>query len=103
MSDEKTPDKVVVVGSDPVQEKIIKQVVKKSLTAEGDLTVEKTESRQVDLGGTETKIEEESEEPKETPLPEIGDKFMLNCHEYKVVYINTGQKRFSCIPCKGVY
>lgn len=99
MSDEKIPEKVVV-GSDPIQEEMIKKEIKKSLTAEGDLSVKKAESRQIDLGGTKTK---EPEESKETPLPEIGSKFMLNYHEYKVVYINEGQKRFSCVPCKGVY
>ncbi len=101
MSDEKTPEeKVVVVGEDLVQKKIIEEAVKKSLSAEGDLSVEKTKSRQVDLGGTKPK---EPEKPKETPLPEIGAKFMLYGHEYIVVYINEGKRRFSCIPCQGVY
>jgi hypothetical protein len=47
--------------------------------------------------------EEAKKEPKEVPLPDIGDTFMLKGHEYRVVYINEGQRRFSCIPMKGVY
>lgn len=39
----------------------------------------------------------------DTPLPKMGAKFMLDGHEYKVIYINEGKHRFSCEPCKGVY
>lgn len=61
------------------------------MVATGDLTVEKNDE-QVD-----------EKELKMIPLPAIGTKFMVDGHEYKVVYINEGKGRFSCERCKGVY
>jgi len=91
-----------------VPEEVVEQIKSSievpRLTGEGDLTVENSNS--VDLGSDAKKVEEpepEEKEKQETPLPSIGDKFMLNGHEYKVVYINEGKRRFSCVPCKGVY
>jgi hypothetical protein len=65
------------------------------LVAEGDLTVEAKEDKKVETKKELTK--------KDIPLPEIGTKFMVGGHEYKVIYINPGQHRFSCEPCKGLY
>ena len=68
------------------------------LVATGDLTVEGKEKIVAD---DEVKTKEVTK--KDIPLPEMGSKFMLNGHEYKVIYINSGQHRFTCEPCKGVY
>ncbi len=39
----------------------------------------------------------------EKVLPEVGTKFMVKGHTYKVTYVNKGQKRFSAEPCEGQY
>jgi hypothetical protein len=62
------------------------------LVAVGDLTVTNKENE-----------EEEIKSIKNVPLPNLGDKFMLFGNEYVVVYINAGQHRFSCDPCKSLY
>ena len=67
------------------------------MVAEGDLTV-KTKAEIADEKPAKKELSK-----KDIPLPEMGSKFMLNGHEYKVIYINAGQHRFSCEPCKGVY
>ena len=70
------------------------------MVATGDLTIANREKVVVDDDVPEVKKEITK---KDIPLPEIGTKFMFNGHEYKVIYINAGQHRFSCEPCKGVY
>lgn len=65
------------------------------LVAEGDLTVETKDDA--------TKAESKPFNKKDIPLPEMHEIFMHKGHEYKVVYINEGQHRFTCEPHKGVY
>jgi len=69
------------------------------LVATGELTVDKKEK--IDMEFVDKPLVRTVK--KSIPLPEIGAKFMLHGHEYKVTYINAGQQRFSCEPCKGVY
>lgn len=40
---------------------------------------------------------------KDIPIPEVGSVFMHKGNEYKIVYINEGQHRFTCEPYKGDY
>ena len=70
------------------------------LVATGDLTVDSKETIVID-DIPDKPVKKLNK--KDIPLPEMGAKFMLNGHEYKVIYINAGQHRFSCEPCKGVY
>lgn len=56
----------------------------------GDLTVEKiTEKKESDV--------------LNIPLLKVGDVFMKDGHEYKVCFVNVGQRRFTCKPYKGNY
>ncbi len=70
------------------------------LVATGDLTIENEEKVSIVDDIPEVKKEVNK---KDIPLPEMGEKFMFHGHEYKVIYINKGQHRFSCEPHKGVY
>ena len=79
-------DKILVVGDD--HNKIVE-----TLQQEGIMEDVQREDDKKELG---TKVED-------VPLPEVGNTFMLKGHEYRVVYINEGQRRFSCVPMKGVY
>lgn len=80
MVDDKTPRVLPPTGADPIA---------KALTGIGDLTVEKGEDSDIDISGG-------------VPTLPVGKKFMVEGHEYKVVYVNEGKKRFTCIPCKDV-
>ena len=71
------------------------------MVATGDLTVDNNEKLMV-VDDTVSK-EKKEKSKKDIPLPEMGTKFMFNGNEYKVIYINEGQHRFTCEPCKGVY
>jgi len=78
------------------------------MVAVGDLTVDKSDTMVIKNREEIAMVDDIDNKPKEVtkkdiPLPEIGEKFMLKGHEYKVIYINSGQHRFSCEPCKGVY
>jgi hypothetical protein len=64
------------------------------LVAEGDLTVE---------SNADSTNEPKPFNKKDIPLPRINEIFMHKGLEYKVVYINEGQHRFTCEPHKGVY
>ena len=59
------------------------------ITSVGDLTVNNNKSN--------NKTEENRNVKKEDyiKLPEIGTMFMLQGNEYKVTYVNKGQRRFS--------
>ena len=70
------------------------------LVATGDLTVEVSKEK---LQVVDDKPEDKPFNKKDIPLPELGTKFMVLGHEYKIVYINDGKHRFSCEPCKGIY
>ena len=62
------------------------------------------EKKQVFLESEKPKsIEEVISKKKKIQLPNIGEKFMLNGKEYKVIFINEGRNRFSCEPCEGLY
>ena len=101
---EENKDEGIVIAdeksSNPIE--VIKNSVEKvgvkmpDLVATGDLTVNE-EVVIVD----DKPVKEVNK--KDIPLPEMGTKFMFNGHEYKVIYINAGQHRFTCEPCKGVY
>jgi len=94
---EENEKKVLVVGSgmdkyNPIQEETVKAgIVMPDMVATGTLTVEKKDT-------TEKKFNK-----KNIPLPKLGEKFMLGGNEYKVIYINPGNHRFTCEPCKSVY
>jgi len=51
----------------------------------------------------EIEKKESEQKKKEIVLPEVGTKFMVNGNEYEVVYINEGRKRFTAVPCEGMY
>ena len=68
------------------------------LVATGDLSVEAKE----DIVVVDDEPVKEFNK-KDIPLPLIGKIFMFEGHEYKIVYINEGQHRFSCEPHKGDY
>jgi hypothetical protein len=80
MVDDETPKVQPPTGANPIA---------KALTGTGDLTVEQDEDSDIDLSGS-------------VPILPVGKKFMVEGHEYKVVYVNEGKKRFTCIPCKDV-
>ncbi len=107
MEDNKSVDPEVETNDKIDHLKPIKDVIGKAgikmpdLVATGDLTVESKD--EVVVVGSDTTKEVKETNKKDIPLPEIGSKFMLNGHEYKVIYINDGQHRFSCEPCKGIY
>lgn len=73
------------------------------MVATGDLTVENNKENVALVDDKPVKSVKKEVNKKDIPLPAMGAKFMFNGHEYKVVYINAGQHRFSCEPCKGVY
>ena len=91
----------------PIKDDVDKLGIKMpDLVATGDLTVEKKEEVVIvenDADTDKVKKSIKNLNKKDIPLPEMGAKFMLHGHEYKVVYINEGQHRFSCEPCKGIY
>ena len=62
--------------------------IAKALTATGDLTVEEAD--------------EDFDTSGKVPILPVGKKFMVEGHEYKVVYVNEGKRRFTCVPCKDV-
>lgn len=81
---------------DPVKKMVNKVGIEMpDLVAEGSLTVKTKDEPEEEVNKEVNK--------KDIPLPVMGGKFMLNGHEYKVIYINEGQHRFTCEPCKGVY
>lgn len=85
----------------PIKDAVEKVGIKMpEMVATGDLTVDNEEKVMVVEDVPETKKEVNK---KDIPLPDMGAKFMLNGHEYKVIYINDGQHRFTCEPCRGVY
>ena len=70
------------------------------LVANGDLTVENEKTIVID-DSTEKPVKKLNK--KDIPLPAMHDIFMHKGHEYKIVYINEGQHRFTCEPHKGDY
>ena len=65
-----------------------------AMTSTGDLTVEAGEKKNgVSLDAP--KEEEKVKKPQLSPLPEMGTVFKIGEFDYKVTYINAGQKRFS--------
>lgn len=72
------------------------------IVATGDLTVSNSKDEKQTITN-EKQTSKEKFDKKKIPLPEIGSKFMLNGNEYIVTYINPGNHRFTCEPCKGVY
>jgi hypothetical protein len=101
MTEDKESKDVLVVSDgmkkyNPIQEQLKKSgVTMPDLVAHGTLSVDTHEEVE--------KMKQEKFDKKKIPLPELGDKFMLNSHEYVVTYINPGQHRFTCEPCKGIY
>lgn len=73
-------------------------VVMPDLVATGDMTVISKEEAE-----EKRKLDSEPFDKKSIPLPKLGEKFMCNGNEYKVIYINPGYHRFTCEPCKNVY
>jgi len=110
LEENKNEDGVVVASgkTDPISS--VKKAVEAAgiempdLVATGDLTVENKEIIVVgsDKSTTPAKLNKKINK-KEIPLPAMGKIFMFEGHEYKVIYINKGQHRFSCEPHKGVY
>ena len=120
---EGTDQEVVEVTEDNIEQ--VKKTIKlPPAEATGSLTVEEREALEekpdvlVVGDGSEKAAEvleviaKESEEPVKVantdkkelpPLPKMGTKFMIEGHEYKVVWLNPGKNRFSAEPCKGVY
>lgn len=62
------------------------------MVATGDLSVNES-SKKIDKPFNKRSIK----------LPLVGSIFMHNGEEFKVVYINEGQHRFTCEPYKGDY
>ena len=88
---DETPD-VLVVGDDDNAKKIAEAVqgaLPNSNVVTGD--------HPIATASTQTKPEGP---PK---LPAVGTKFMVGGQEYEVVYINEGKRRFSSVPCTGMY
>ena len=67
----------------------------KSLKARGTLSVDKPLKG---ADGDGESVRAGTSKPEETPLPVLGRVFKIDGFEYKVHYINGGQKRFSAIP-----
>lgn len=63
--------------------------IAKVLTGTGTLTVNDSEDSDIDESG-------------KVPILPVGKKFMVEGHEYKVVYVNEGKRRSTIIPCKDV-
>jgi len=51
----------------------------------------------------EERVMKSNGKEEDAKLPEVGTKFMVNGQEYEVVYLNLGKKRFTSVPCVGVY
>jgi len=85
----------------------IKEVAEKmgieipELVATGDLTVENEKTIIIDDDVSTKPVKKVNK--KDIPLPAMHDIFMHKGYEYKIVYINEGQHRFSCEPHKGDY
>jgi len=96
---------------EPVKEMVENVGIKMpELVAEGDLTIT-PQKETIVIKDKETSIVDDAKKKKETsllkkkdiPLPQLGKIFMFEGNEYKVVYINDGQHRFTCEPYKGEY
>lgn len=104
--EEKDSKGILVVGNGMDKYNPIGDEMKKSgirmpdIVATGSLNVESSNIVVLSDGKV---LSDEKFDKKKIPLPKIGDKFMLNSHEYIVTYINPGNHRFTCEPCKGVY
>ena len=112
--EENKDDGVVIAENDRVDHlKPIKDVIEKAgikmpeMVATGDLSVDSKEDIVIidsveDVDKLKEKVVKKLNK-KDIPLPEMHDIFMHKGHEYKIVYINDGQHRFTCEPHKGDY
>ncbi len=112
-------EETVVVESDtkidhlePIKDMANKVGIKiPKLKAEGNLLVVNPKEETMVLKDKETLVIEDAAKKKEAVpvkkkdiiLPQLGKVFMFEGNEYKVVYINEGQHRFTCEPYKGDY
>jgi len=86
----------------PIKEVAEKMGIKMpELVATGDLTIDNKETVAIVDDVPEKPVKKVNK--KDIPLPAIHDIFMHKGHEYKIVYINEGQHRFTCEPYKGDY